>query len=125
MTRRRVIVRLAGGGARCLARRTPCLYDPLHVATVVYGDFEWDSGKAAINARKHKVTFEEATTVFSDPSYLLQADTESHERFLAIGMSGLLRILVVVHVERGPRLRVISARRASRPEARTYEARRN
>ena len=77
------------------------------MATVVYGDFEWDSRKAALNVRKQGVAFEEATTVFADQNYLLQPDTASSDRFLAVGMSGLLRILVVVHIERGPRLRVI------------------
>jgi hypothetical protein len=94
------------------------------VATRVYGDFEWDTGKAATNVRKHGVSFEEASTIFSDPNYLLQSDAQSRDRFLAIGLSGLLRVLVVVHVERGPRIRIISARKARRSEARTYEARR-
>lgn len=94
------------------------------MATVVYGDFEWDSVKAALNLRKHGVSFEEASTIFSDPSYLLQPDASSGARFLAVGMSGLVRILVVVHVERGPRVRIISARKAKRSEAKTYEARR-
>ena len=94
------------------------------MATVVYGSFEWDALKAATNLRKHGVSFEEASTIFSDPSYLLQPDVESPDRFLAMGLSGLLRILVVVHVERGPRVRIISARKAKRLEARTYETRR-
>ena len=93
------------------------------MATVVYGDFEWDALKAATNVRKHGVSFEEASTIFSDPSYLLQPDAQSLDRFLAIGLSGLLRILVVVHVERGPRVRIISARKAKQSEARTYETR--
>ena len=92
--------------------------------TVVYGDFEWDSVKATRNLRKHSVSFEEATTVFSDPSYLLRPDDAVHDRFLAVGLSGLLRVLMVVHVERGPRLRLISARKATRPEVKAYETRR-
>lgn len=95
-----------------------------NVATVVYGSFEWDALKAAVNLRKHRVSFEEASTIFSDPGYLLQPDAESPDRFLAVGLSGLLRILVVVHVERGPRVRIISARRAKRSEAKIYEKRR-
>lgn len=94
------------------------------MATAVYGDFEWDLGKSAVNVRNHGVSFEEASTIFSDPNYLLQPDVEHSDRFVAIGMSGLLRILVVVHLERGPRVRIISARKAKRSEARTYEARR-
>lgn len=94
------------------------------MATTVYGDFEWDPAKATASLRKHGVSFEEASSIFSDPNYLLQPDIEHADRFIAIGMSGLLRILVVVHVERGPRVRIISARKAKRPEAKTYEARR-
>ena len=94
------------------------------MATIVYGDFEWEAVKAELNLRKHGVSFQEATTVFSDPSYLLQPDVESDDRFLAVGMGGLLRMLVVVHVERGPRMRIISARKARRLETKSYEARR-
>jgi len=65
------------------------------MATTVYGDFEWDPAKAAVNARKHGVSFEEASSIFSDPNYLLQPDAEHADRFAAIGVSGLLRILVV------------------------------
>jgi hypothetical protein len=92
--------------------------------TVVYGDFEWDDVKASANLRKHGVSFEEASTVFCDPCYLLMSDPADAARFLALGLSGLLRLLVVVHVERGPHLRIISARRATRSEERTYEERR-
>jgi uncharacterized protein len=88
-----------------------------------YGDFEWDDDKAAFNLRKHAVSFEEASTVFADPCYLLLADAADPERFLALGLSGLLRMLIVVHVERGPRVRIISARKATRREERTYEKR--
>ena len=66
----------------------------------------------------------EATSIFSDPNYLLQPDAEHLDRFTAIGISGLLRILVVVHIERGRRIRIISARKAKRQEATTYEKRR-
>lgn len=94
------------------------------MGTTVYGDFEWDPAKAVANARKHGVSFEEATSIFSDPNYLLQPDAEHLDRFTAIGISGLLRILVVVHIERGRRIRIISARKAKRQEATTYEKRR-
>ncbi len=67
---------------------------PSAVPTVVYGDFEWERAKDTSNVRKHGVSFAEACTIFSDPSYLLQPDPESSARFLAIGMSGLLRVLV-------------------------------
>jgi uncharacterized DUF497 family protein len=94
------------------------------MATVVLGDFEWDSRKAASNARKHGVSFEEASTVFADTDYLLTADTSSTDRFLAIGNSAFARVLTVVHVERGPRIRIISARKATKHEEKAYSHRR-
>jgi hypothetical protein len=94
------------------------------VATVAFGDFEWDAEKAAANAAKHGVTFEEAVTVFLDLDYLLIRDDLAPERCVAIGMSSQARILFVVHCERGERLRIISARRATRWERETYERRR-
>jgi uncharacterized DUF497 family protein len=94
------------------------------VATVTFGDFEWDADKAVANAVKHGVTFEEAVTVFLDIDYLLVPDAVSADRFAAIGMSSRARVLFVVHCERGERLRVISARRATRRERETYERRR-
>jgi uncharacterized protein len=93
------------------------------MATVEYGDFEWDDAKAQANLRKHGVTFEEASTVFSDHSFILLPDPVNPARFLALGLSALARILVVVHIERGPRVRLISARKAARREQETYERR--
>lgn len=90
------------------------------MATVVFGDFEWDSEKAASNADKHGVTFEEATTVFLDLDYLLVPDASSQDRFIALGFSSRARILMVVHVERGDRVRIVSARPATRTEAHVY-----
>jgi uncharacterized protein len=86
------------------------------VATVVFGDFEWD---------KHGVTFEDAASVFLDLNYMLTADANNPDRFIAIGFSRLVRLLVVVHVERSERVRIISARQATRSEANTYERRKN
>jgi uncharacterized DUF497 family protein len=94
------------------------------VATVSFGDFEWDADKAAANAIKHGVTFEEAVTVFLDLDYLLVRDAVEAERFLAIGMSSQARVLFVVHCERGEKIRIISARRATRRECDAYERRR-
>ena len=94
------------------------------MATVTFGDFEWDSDKAAANAAKHGVTFEEATTVFLDLDYLLVRDALEPERFVAIGMASEARVLFVVHCERGQRLRIVSARRATRRERESYERRR-
>jgi uncharacterized DUF497 family protein len=94
------------------------------VATISYGDFEWDTEKAAANVAKHGVTFEEAVTVFLDLDYLLIRDTVAPDRFVAIGLSRRARVLFVVHCERGEKLRIISARRATRRERETYERRR-
>jgi uncharacterized DUF497 family protein len=95
------------------------------VATVVFGDFEWDEAKARSNREKHGVSFEEAVSVFLDLDYLLIQDRSHQDRFVALGFSSLARLLVVVHCERGERIRLISARRATRHERTTYEQRRN
>ena len=86
--------------------------------------FEWDWKKAESNARKHGVTFEEASTVFADPLGLLMPDPDhslSEERYLVLGRSNRQRLLVVAFAERPPRTRLISARRATRRERRCYE----
>ena len=86
--------------------------------------FEWDPRKAESNARKHGVTFEEASTVFADPLGLVMPDPDhslSEERYLVLGMSNRQRLLVVAFAERPPRTRLISARRATRRERRCYE----
>jgi hypothetical protein len=92
-------------------------------ATVGYL-FEWDIGKAAANVKKHGVTFDEASTVFGDPLAILMLDPDhsvAEQRFLLLGMSNRHRLLVVAHAERPPRTRLISARRATSRERRTYE----
>lgn len=93
------------------------------MATVRYGDFEWDSRKAATNLRKHGVSFEEAAAAFLDDLSVVYVDADHPERLVLIGMSQALRLLVVVHAERrNPEtLRIISARRATRQERRPYE----
>ena len=81
--------------------------------------FEWDGKKAEINARKHGVTFDEATTVFRDPLSLLMPDPDhsaSEERYIVLGMSSRHRFLVVTFAERPPNTRLISARLATRRE---------
>jgi hypothetical protein len=93
------------------------------MSTIVFGDFEWDAAEAASNAQKHGVRFEEASTVFLDLHYLLVADKSAPDRFVALGYSAMARMLVVVHAERGERVRIISARRATKTEARAYEQR--
>lgn len=86
--------------------------------------FEWDSTKAIANAQKHRVTLDEASTVFGDPLALLMADPdhlEGEERYLLLGMSTHQRLLVVAFSEHPSRTRLISARRATRRERRRYE----
>ncbi len=93
------------------------------MATVVFGDFEWDDQKARENYRKHGVSFEEAASVFLDLDYLLLPDRQHPDRFVALGFSAIARLLVVVHGERGARVRLISARAATRTERENYEER--
>jgi hypothetical protein len=86
--------------------------------------FDWDPAKAASNLKDHKVSFEEASTVFGDPLAMLMADpdhSEDEERYLLLGMSLQRRLLVVSFAERPPRTRLISAREATRHERRQYE----
>jgi uncharacterized DUF497 family protein len=87
--------------------------------------FEWDPAKASANRRKHQVSFEEAQTVFYD-EFAVQFFDDQHstqeERFIMLGMSSSARLLVVVHAERaaGEVVRIISARKATRNEAKFY-----
>ncbi len=86
--------------------------------------FEWDGKKATANTRKHGVSFDEACTVFGDPLAILIPDPDhsrGEQRYLLLGMSNRQRLLVVAHAERPPRTRLISARRATAKERRTYE----
>jgi hypothetical protein len=92
-------------------------------------EFEWSPAKATANVRKHGVQFEEARTVFEDDEALLIPDPEhsvGEERFILLGLSAALRVLVVVHGERldGAVIRIISARKADRAERATYASRR-
>jgi hypothetical protein len=86
--------------------------------------FEWDPNKAAQNLRKHGVSFHEATTVFGDPLSLTYQDPDhslQEQRFITIGMSEAGWLLLLAHSDRGERIRIISARKASRRESATYE----
>ena len=90
--------------------------------------FEWDRTKAQANTRKHGVTFEDALTVFADARGQLiddPDDAEGEERFVLLGLSSSLRLLVVVHCYRaeGNTVRIISARKAVAGEARFYTER--
>ena len=86
--------------------------------------FAWDPKKAASNLRDHKVTFEEASSVFGDSLAITFDDpdhSEGESRLLTFGLSEQGRLLVVSHTERRGVVRIISARRASRAERRIYE----
>ncbi len=87
--------------------------------------FEWDKNKAKSSARKHDVTFEEASTVFADPLGAIFEDREHSEdelRELLIGHSVLQRLLIVSFTERGKDVvRIISARKATKRERKDYE----
>jgi uncharacterized DUF497 family protein len=85
--------------------------------------YEWDSGKAATNLKKHRVAFTEAATVFLDPLALTYRDpdhSEGEQRYITIGQSGQGRVILVAHLDRGDRIRIISARRARPREAHEY-----
>lgn len=91
--------------------------------------FEWDLRKAAQNVRKHGVSFAEARTVFEDAEALILPDPDhsaEEERFILLGLSGALRLLGVIHCERGDGavIRLISARKADRQERAVYADRR-
>ena len=93
-------------------------------------DFEWDPAKARANQRKHRVSFELATTVFRDPLALSVFDEdhdENEDRWSTLGLSETGKVLVVIHTfqavgtEGSAKIRVISARRATNKESRMYE----
>jgi uncharacterized protein len=83
---------------------------------------EWDERKARANLRQHKVDFADAATVFEDDRAVTVAeDDPEEERYVTLGMDALGRVLVVVYAMRGERIRIISARRATRHEREEYE----
>ena len=87
-------------------------------------EFEWNPRKAAENLRKHKVSFNEAATVFGDFLGSTAPDPDhsfEEHRYVTIGVSDPGRLIMVAHVERGGRIRIISARRLTRTERRDYE----
>jgi uncharacterized DUF497 family protein len=87
-------------------------------------EFEWDPDKAARNLTKHGVSFHEAATVFGDPLAITYSDpdhSDDEDRFLTFGHSSEGHLLVVSHTDRGDRIRIISARRATRRERKLYE----
>jgi len=94
--------------------------------------FEWDTRKAAVNRTKHGISFEEAATVFGDPRALDGPDLRHSEKerpSLRLGRAATGRVLIVAYTLRrrgdGERVRIISARRASRKERTAYAAARD
>ena len=87
--------------------------------------FEWDEDKSEINRRKHQVRFDEAQTVFLDPLAIDLYDedhSEGEDRFIRIGVSGKLKVLLVVYCLRDEsHIRIISARKATAEERKVYE----
>ena len=86
--------------------------------------FEWDEEKAKANLKKHRVGFDEGTTVFTDHFSMTIHDPDhsaDEERYIDIGSSDKGRVLVVVYTERGSNIRIISCRRATPTERKLYE----
>jgi uncharacterized protein len=86
--------------------------------------FTWDPIKERRNKRKHRIGFQEATTVFGDPLAKTISDPDhstGEERLLTVGQSNVGRLLVVCHIEQGDTIRIISARRATAHERQDYE----
>jgi uncharacterized protein len=83
--------------------------------------FEWSPAKAYANWRKHGVAFREAMTVFADPMSRTVSDPDhsvEEHRYVTIGRASSRRLLVVIHTDRGDRIRIVSARAATRSEQR-------
>lgn len=87
-------------------------------------NFEWNTGKADKNTRKHGVSFQEALTVFQDALSLTYPDTDhstDEDRYLIIGLSSFGNVLVITHTFRNDNIRIISARKATKKERHFYE----
>jgi len=87
--------------------------------------FSWDARKSKQNIKKHKVSFEEAATVFYDENAIEFFDpdhSKDEDRFLILGLNFRLRVLVVSYCfrEKGLQIRIISARRATKKEQKVY-----
>ncbi len=86
--------------------------------------FEWDKTKAELNRQKHGVEFDEAQTIFVDELSITMPDpdhSDEENRMMMIGLSRTNRLLVVIFTERGRKIRLISARKATRAERKKYE----
>jgi uncharacterized DUF497 family protein len=86
--------------------------------------YEWDPRKAKANLRKHRVSFEEAASVFLDPLAVTYPDPDhsfEEMREITVGHSARLGVIFVYHTQRGNRVRVIGARKANAKERKQYE----
>ena len=87
-------------------------------------NFEWDPGKARQNRRRHRVSFQEAASVFGDPLAITYPDPDhsmAEERFITVGLSSAGRVLIVAHTDRNENIRIISARTTTQQERKQYE----
>jgi uncharacterized DUF497 family protein len=87
-------------------------------------NFEWDPGKARQNRRKHRVSFQEAASVFGDPFSITYPDPDhsiAEQRFITVGTSSGGQVLIVAHADRNEDIRIISARKTTRGEREHYE----
>jgi uncharacterized protein len=87
-------------------------------------EFEWDPDKATRNATKHRVTFHEAATVFEDFLSITVPDpdhSQDEDRYITVGRSHQGRLLIVAHMDRDNRIRIINARELTRKERHAYE----
>lgn len=86
--------------------------------------FEWDEEKAKANLKKHRVGFDEATTVFTDPFSITIHDPDhsaDEQRYIDIGSSDKGRVLVVVYTKRGSNIRIVNCRKVTPSERKLYE----
>lgn len=86
--------------------------------------FEWDDEKDLSNQRKHGIAFDEAKTVFNDPRSITIADeahSDEEDRYLDLGVSAHGRLLVVSYTDRKANIRIISCRKATKAERKTYD----
>jgi len=86
--------------------------------------YEWDAKKAKGNRRKHRISFEDAASVFLDPLALTFPDPDhsiGEEREITIGRSSRQQVVFVSHCRRADRVRIISARKTTRGERKQYE----
>ena len=134
MRKNRKIKRYAHKQSNIVKKEISSIDDESSCIYIIYTTdmiFEWDENKAKTNFIKHKVTFEEAQTVFYDENALLLADekhSDEEDRFILMGMSSMMNTLLVCFCERGSEeneiIRIISSRKANKKETEQYWKRR-